>query len=345
MEILKAAGLNPLVDTRGRIINYMRLSITDRCNLRCAYCVPHVGGLEFIPHERILSYEEALRLVKIAVSFGVQKVRLTGGEPFVRKGLMGFVRGLRERFPDLILAITTNATMLRPHVAELKALGLNSLNISLDTFRPAVFRKITGTDLYPEVRMALEAALESGLRVKLNAVGLRGINDGELPDFLEFARRNPVDFRIIEYMPMGGRTKWSDDNFWPAESILDEAGNHADLTPLERLHEPANLNGPARLYSIGGGKGRFGIITPVSQHFCSSCNRLRVTSDGKLRTCLFSDREYSLRPMLRDPRITDAHIYRVFAGANQSKPLGTELLEQRARREQVIRRTMTSIGG
>lgn len=345
-----------LHDAHGRGINYLRLSVTDRCNLRCLYCAPQVEGMEFIPHEQILSYEEFLRLVRLAVSFGVKKLRLTGGEPFVRLGFMDFLRALRTEFPDLIIGITTNATALAENIDELRRLRLNSLNISLDTFKPEVFRRITGSDKFQAVFDGIRAGIEAGLTVKVNAVGLKGVNDGEIGDFIEFARRNPVDFRLIEFMPLGGRGRWTDDNFWPAGEILAEAGRFAALTPSRREDMAAipgalpsgqrpGFGGPAKLYDIKDGRGRFGIITPVSQHFCSTCNRLRITSEGKLRTCLFSDVEYDLRALLRDPAKSDADIYALIQSANSEKPLGTELLQARQRREAVIRRSMSSIGG
>lgn len=349
-------GYASLHDSHGRGINYLRLSVTDRCNLRCLYCAPQIEGMEFIPHPDILSYEEFLRLVRLAVDFGVKKVRLTGGEPFARVGFMDFLRTLRGEFPDLIIGITTNATALGENMPELKRLKLNSLNISLDSFRPEVFKSITGVDSFAAVMAGIMAGIEAGLTIKVNAVGLKGINDGEIGDFINFARKHSVDFRIIEFMPLGGRGHWSDANFWPADDILAEARRHAVLTPSLREDKaviPGGLSsgqqpgfgGPAKLYDIEGGQGRFGIITPVSQHFCSTCNRLRITSDGKLRTCLFSDTEYDLRSLLRSPSKTDADIYALINEANSVKPLGTELLKARKKRDAVIERSMSSIGG
>lgn len=345
-----------LQDSHGRGINYLRLSLTDRCNLRCLYCAPQVEGMEFIPHDQILSYEEFLRLVRLSVGFGVKKVRLTGGEPFARLGFMDFMRSLRGEFPELIIGVTTNATALLENIDELVRLKLNSLNISLDTFKPEVFKMITGSDKFRTVFDGVLAGIEAGLTVKVNAVGLKGVNDMEVKDFIAFAREHPVDFRLIEFMPLGGRGRWTDENFWPARDILAEAERHAVLRPSLREDKAAipgelpsgqrpGFGGPAKLYDIEGGRGRFGIITPVSQHFCSTCNRLRITSEGKLRTCLFSDVEYDLRALLRDPSKTDADIYELIQRANSIKPLGTELLQARKIREAVIRRSMSSIGG
>ena len=358
--MIMAEDYPPLSDAYGRRISYLRLSVTDRCNLRCLYCVPRTGKLSYLPHAAILRYEEFLRLIRLAVAFGARKVRLTGGEPFARKGFMSFVRALRREFPGLVLGVTTNATVLRRHVQELKDLGVDGLNISLDTLDPEVFFRITGQDSFAEVRAALDAALEAGLRVKINAVGLKGVNDRELPAFIRLARENPIDLRIIEYMPLGGRGLWSEAGFWPAAEILETARALADLTPAIRggralyadqaaaasgaTRETA-FTGPAKVYDIQGGHGRFGVITPVSDHFCASCNRLRITSDGQLRTCLFSDQEYDLRALLRDPETNDRDLYRFIQAANREKPMGTELLRSRSRPEAVIARRMTSIGG
>ena len=346
-----------LVDDYGRTVRYLRFSVTDRCNLRCIYCRSNVME-RCIPHEEVLRYEEMLRVVEAAVGSGVEKVRLTGGEPFARKGLMSFVEMLRRDFPAVDVRITTNATLIRPHVAALHDLGIKAVNISLDSFRPQVFAEVTGRDLLHEVRAAMDDLLAAGIRIKLNAVALRGINDGEIRSFVDFARHNPVDVRFIEFMPMGTDTRWSEANFWPAQEILAAAREVADLTPLgataaygkDGRGVPASGNdglpysGPARMYAIEGGQGRLGLITAMSNHFCGSCNRLRVTSDGFLRTCLFADKEYALRGILRHPRLGVEHVRRIMALASKGKPLGEELL--RARREvAVAAKRMVSIGG
>ena len=342
-----------LQDQRGRTVRYVRLSTTDRCNLRCLYCRSSARDC-FIPHENVLRYEEMLELMGVAVSLGVEKLRLTGGEPFARKHFVRFVAMLREAFPRLDMRITTNATMARPHVRDLAALGVRAINVSLDSFQPQTFARITGLDALHEVRAALDAFMEAGIRVKINAVGLRGVNDGEMEQFLDFARKNPVDVRFIEFMPMGASTHWTRDNFWPAADILAEARRHATLTPLifsagmqsdgHVRHSP----GPARLFSIDGGVGHFGLITPMSNHFCANCNRLRITSDGHLRTCLFDDREYALRGILRHPRPSaerKREIVRcVMREANRGKPLGAEILAARGNAAVALKH-MVSIGG
>ncbi|MDY0226554.1 MAG: GTP 3',8-cyclase MoaA [Desulfomicrobium apsheronum] len=329
-----------LIDSHGRKVSYLRLSITDRCNLRCLYCRPQ-DEWTFIPHEQILSFEEMAELVDVARQAGVEKVRLTGGEPFARKDFIPFVGRLHVKYPDLDLRITTNGTLLADRVDELREAGISCLNISLDTLQRKKFEEITKIDAYDQVRAGIDACLKGGLRVKVNVVALKGINDDELPGFVDFARDNGVDVRFIEFMPIGYQSRWSRDNYWPAEEIIAEVEK---LVPLEEVLEASRNSGPARMYGISGGSGRIGVISAVSNHFCESCNRFRVTSDGKLRTCLFSDREYDVRSILRDPEHTMQDMLDLFARANAEKPMGYRLLQEREH-NQVCDRTMTAIGG
>jgi cyclic pyranopterin phosphate synthase len=324
-------------DGYGREMRYLRLSVTDRCNLRCRYCrVDHA----FIPHAAILRYEEMERIVALAVAMGMGKVRLTGGEPFVRKGFPGFLSRLRERNPELDLRLTSNGVLLLPHVPLLREVKAH-VNLSLDSMRPERFARITGRDVLGSVLKSLEALAEAGVPFKVNAVALRGVNDDELPDFLRLARVYRVDVRFIEFMPMGGGTAWNENFYWPAGEILREARTLADLAPVP-AH--AGTDGPAVMYGIDGGPGRLGLITPLSSHFCGTCNRLRVTSDGRLRTCLFDDREYRLAPLLRYPALDDAALAEVLRRAALRKPFGSRILQNRGERA-VTRRAMTSIGG
>lgn len=332
-----------LFDQHGRRISYLRVSVTDRCNLRCAYCAPHVGEFKHIGHNAVLGYEEILRLVTVAVRLGVQKVRLTGGEPFVRSGFINFCAKLREAFPALHIAITTNGTLLAPHVSALKQLQLNTLNISLDTFSAEKFIKITSSDKFAAVYGGIMQAIDAGLRVKINTVALKSMNRQELQDFIEFAKKHPVDVRFIEHMPLGGRASWAQEDFWTAEDILMEATQFADLT-VESTGR-AQLSGPAQMYSIAGGAGRFGVISPVSQHFCALCNRLRLTAEGKLRTCLFSRKEYNLRDILRNERLNDEHILKIIIAANKCKPLGFKAVSKGLTGNSIIEKPLSSIGG
>ena len=333
------AETGALTDARGRSVSYLRLSVTDRCNLRCLYCDSRMR--HWLRHDEVLRYEEFLELMGLGLKLGIGKVRLTGGEPFARKGFMGFMEAARERFPALDLRLTTNATLVAPFAPRLAAAGVARINISLDTLNPATFARVTGQDMYDEVRRGIDACINAGIRVKLNAVAMRGVNDGELAGFLDLARRLPIDVRFIEYMPMGG-SEWRPEQVWRAADILAEARTLEELTPIARGGADA---GPAQMFAIAGGLGRFGLITPLSNHFCGSCNRLRITSGGVLRTCLFSDRVYRLRGALRHPKLGLAHVERILRLASQAKPLGFELLAARRAGQGVCSTAMSAIGG
>lgn len=329
-----------IVDSHGRVVRYMRLSVTDRCNLCCFYCRSS-DNLQSIPHEDILTYEEMLSLAKAAQAMDIQKLRLTGGEPFVRRDFLAFLGMLREECPGLDVRITTNATLLSGKVPALKHLGVKRVNISLDTMDPAKFKEITGRDMFDRVRSGIDECLRYGLKVKINAVAARGVNDDELPKFIDFARNNPVDVRFIEFMPIGCATRWKGSTSWTSAEILEAARQHATLTPLPRSHD---TDGPARVFTIDGGVGRIGLISPLTNHFCNTCNRLRITSDGKLRTCLFSDKEYNLRRVLRHPRLGLDAALKIMRLAAINKPIGHDLLRMKLE-NQVCNKVMSSIGG
>ncbi|GAB6176215.1 GTP 3',8-cyclase MoaA [Desulfobaculum senezii] len=329
-----------ITDSHGRYVSYIRLSVTDRCNLKCFYCRTDCAE-SFIDHDHILTYEEMIRLVKAAQTMQVRKLRLTGGEPFVRKDFLAFLGMLKEECPELDVRVTTNGTLLGGKIPALKHLGVQRINISLDTLNRDRFTKITGRDFHDRVMRAIEDCLHYGLTVKINAVAMKGVNDDEIGAFTRFARDYPVDVRFIEFMPIGGCSHWKREYTLPASDILDRAREEADLTPIERH---ADTDGPARLYSIDGGTGRLGVISALSDHFCDTCNRLRITSDGRLRTCLFSDKEYRLRPILRSPKLDDEALLRVMTRATLSKPLGYKLLEH-LQGNSVCSKVMSSIGG
>lgn len=333
-------NLPPLVDSHGRTVRYLRLSITDRCNLRCIYCCSNARQT-CIPHEQVLRYEEMSRMVGIMRHMGVVKVRLTGGEPFARKGCDDFLHMLHQRFPDLDLRLTTNGTLLEPHIPLLRRVGVKVVNMSLDSFDRQTFAHVTGRDELPAVLASLDKLLAAGIKVKINAVAMRGINDGQMDDFVHAARSMPIDLRFIEFMPMGNGTLWNESTFWPASQIRAEAETRASLLPVRDDLAEA---GPARMFAIEGGQGRLGFITAVSCHFCGSCNRLRITSDGNLRTCLFDDKEYALRDKLRDPAVSDAQIGQILCQACAAKPIGADLLANRSK-SAVASKQMVGIGG
>jgi cyclic pyranopterin phosphate synthase len=333
-------NVSRLVDGYGRTINYLRLSITDRCNLRCFYCGT-CENFQYIPHANILTYEECLSLIRLSHSLQVSKVRLTGGEPFVRKDFTRFLARVMQELPGLDLRVTTNGTLLQGRGGELKETGLRCLNISLDTLDREKYRRLTGRDYFPRVRKAIDDCLEAGIRVKINAVAMRGVNDSEIDDFVDFALNNPVDLRFIEFMPVGESSAWNRDLYWSTTDILAAVRDRAELVPAE---SDSQTCGPAQMYELPSGWGRIGVISPLSEHFCARCNRFRITSDGKLRTCLFSDKEYNLRALLRSPRLGMDKVLKVMLTANARKPMGYKLLED-CGDSSVCQRRMSAIGG
>ncbi len=360
-----------LTDHHGRIARYLRLSVTDRCNFRCSYCRNECDDTT-LHHDNVLRYEEMLTIVGAALRMGIEKIRLTGGEPFARKGFMDFIAKIRQQYPQVDLRITTNGSLIAPHIQQLKALGIKAINISLDSFRPATFAKITGRDMLNTVVEAIHALQKVDIGVKINAVAMRGITDVEMEDFAHFVKEHRVDMRFIEFMPMGSSTMWNDETFLAAPILLKQAQKYLDLEEMPpRPWQEAQLSahqaltnqsnnkasatdpvhaGPARMYRIKNGKGRLGIISAMSNHFCSSCNRLRVTSDGSLRTCLFADKEHDVRALLRDPNIRDTeqimeNICALFDHAIKDKPLGEALLKARQAGHAVAQKKMVNIGG
>jgi cyclic pyranopterin phosphate synthase len=279
-------------DKHGRTINYLRLSITDRCNLRCSYCMP-AEGETLCSHAEILSYEELLRIAEAAVELGVEKVRVTGGEPLVRKDVLGFldqlgsIPGLKE------MTLTTNGLLLEEQADQLRAVGVDRLNVSLDSLDPRVYTQVTrGGDL-DKVLAGLEAAERAGLGLKLNMVVMRGINDHEVEAFAAMSQERSWSIRFIEYMPTIREKAWS-DRVIPGRAILERLNQTFVLSPIAT----SRLSGPARNYRIAGAIGTIGIITPISDHFCGGCNRIRVTAQGFVKSCLLSDQALDLKPAL-----------------------------------------------
>lgn len=282
-----------LVDPYGRKISYLRLSVTDRCNLRCSYCMP-AAGVQKRGHGEILRYEELLLLARIAVALGIEKIRVTGGEPLVREGITGFLAALSGITGLRRLVLTTNGVRLEEMAAELRCAGVESLNVSVDSLRPEIFARITRGGELNKVLAGLEAAERAGFPyLKINMVVMRGVNDDELLDFALLALERPYRVRFIEYMPTIGGADWR-SLVISGEEVLTRLSRRFRLLPLAR----ESLAGPARNFRIDGGAGTVGIITPVSSHFCCDCNRIRVTSTGLAKGCLFSGIAADLKPFL-----------------------------------------------
>jgi len=283
-----------LIDSYGRRINYLRLSVTDRCNLRCRYCMP-AEGISRQRHGDMLSYEDLYRVASEAIALGIEKIRITGGEPLVRKGVVDFI-GRLSGIPGLKeLVLTTNGVLLEEMAQPLRRAGVQRLNISLDSLKAETFGGITrGGDL-ARVINGIAAAQEAGFPpVKINMVVMRGINDDELLDFADLTINKPYTVRFIEYMPTLCEEDWNSQCV-PGSEILERIGRHYPLLPLVS----AEMAGPARNFKISGAMGAIGIITPISGHFCESCNRIRVTASGLARGCLFAEGGVDLKPHLQ----------------------------------------------
>ena len=287
--------MDQLTDKHGRILSYVRISVTDRCNFRCRYCMPE-EGITWNPHSRIMKYEDILFLVETLWEMGVRKIRLTGGEPLVRKGFPAFLRELRSSFPELKIGLTTNGSLLSVYAEEIKKASLDSLNISLDTLDPEKFSYISRIG---ELSTVLEGISSfAGLKspeLKLNTVLLKGFNDEEIPELLEFSRTSGAIFRMIEFMPLDDL--WAERSFISAGQILERLSEFGNWENLGGSN--IQLNGPAQYYRNSETGQVIGIIAAVSNHFCSSCNRLRVTSMGEMRPCLFSQEGVQLLDIMK----------------------------------------------
>lgn len=287
------AARKMFVDTFGRVHTYLRISLTERCNLRCTYCMP-AEGVELSPKGHILTFEEIERLARLFVRGGVDKIRLTGGEPLVRKDVeilidrLGSIPGLRT------LAITTNGLLLPKKLRRLQSAGVNLLNISLDTLDPQRFEQITRRKGFEKVLEAIDLAIDLGYDpVKVNCVVMRGVNDDELTSFVALTESRPIEVRFIEYMPFQGNG-WNDDHFVPYGEMMERIRTKFLLD--RRVDGPTDTS---KTYKVPGSRGRVGFITSMSDDFCSTCNRLRLTADGALKVCLFGNAEVSLRDIMR----------------------------------------------
>jgi cyclic pyranopterin phosphate synthase len=321
-----------LVDSYNRIISYVRISITDRCNLRCKYCTENL--VPFIPHDEVLRYEEIIRFVRIGASLGLRKVRLTGGEPLRRKGIFHLLREINATQGIEDISLTTNGVELAAHVDELRDAGLRRINVSLDSLKRERFEYITGVDAFDRVMESIEAAIAAGLNpVKINTVIIKSFNDDEILDFAGFALERGLQVRFIEFMPFGDG--WDSSKVLTSAYLEDLIRKEYELLPAQNSHR-----GPAKMFRFPGGTGQIGFISPMSSHICSECNRIRLTPDGKLKPCLFSDAEYDVRALLRG-KTTDediADFIRKVVSAKPEKKFETGTIKK-------CQRSMRNIGG
>ena len=315
-------------DSFGRGITYLRLSVTELCNLRCRYCMPEEGVCKK-RHEEMLTQEEMLQAVRAAASLGITKLRITGGEPLVKPNIVELCRGAAATEGIREVCLTTNGTLLPQLAVPLREAGVKRLNISLDTLDAEKYRRITRLGSLEQALAGIEAALDAGFeKIKLNTVLIGGFNDDEIPALAELTRRWPVDLRFIELMPMLDDDSFGPEAFLPCSAVLER---------LPELEPAESDGGVARLYRLPGAEGRIGLISPLSAHFCSACNRIRLTADGKLKPCLHSNAEYSLKGLDYDGMVE------TLRSAILSKPSWHGALDAENRSH--AGRSMNQIGG
>lgn len=282
-------------DSLGRNINYLRISVTDRCNLRCRYCMPE-EGIEKKDHIEMLTLEEIFELVKVCADMGTDKIRITGGEPLVRKGLAGLIKKITALGSIKDIALTTNGVLLKKNAEELKESGLKRINISLDTMDEKKYEYITRGGNIKDVMEGIDAAFKVGLvPIKINTVLSKNFNENEIEEFIKLTLKDGVDVRFIELMPFGQASGFASNHYLPNTVVLER------FTELEPV-EAADKSSTAKYYKLPGAKGRVGLINPISDRFCDRCNRIRLTADGKLKPCLHSDKEIDIRGILRNSK-------------------------------------------
>ena len=334
-----------ITDLFSRTISYLRLSLTDRCNLRCLYCLSEderLNGRAKLAHSELLRYEELVRVVRAAVDLGITKVRLTGGEPLVRRQLMDFIWSLRQIAGLHDIRMTTNGVLLEKYARQLVEAGVSKINISLDSLRPERFAQITGVDCFDRVWRGIERAYAAGFStIKLNMVVMRGRNDDELLDFAKLSLIKRVQVRFIEFMPIGPASSWRQEMYVSTAEIMERLRALGELLPETR----GEAAGPARVYRLrADAPGSLGFISPISHQFCDRCNRLRLTSEGKLRSCLLHDGELDLRAVIRAGG-SDEDIRQALITAIRNKPKGHEMAERLRGRSTDCHGQMSRIGG
>jgi cyclic pyranopterin phosphate synthase len=305
-----------LRDGFGRVAQKLRISVTDRCNLRCVYCMPS-DNLKWVEKDSILSYEEITRLTAIFVSLGIDKIRVTGGEPTVRPYIKNLIESISKINGVKSISMTTNGLLLQENATELKRAGLAGVNISLDTFRRDRFKSMCGIDGLERVLASIKAVELAGLKLKINTVVIRGWNQDEVIEFAKFARDTGHTVRFIEFMPLDGTGIWKPELVVSKKEMIGMI--NTNINNLVPLHN--NISEPATLYSFADGKGTVGFIPSMTEPFCKYCDRIRITSDGRLLTCLFESMGYNLRDLLRDGK-TDSDIRRYILESIQKKPEG-----------------------
>ncbi len=308
-----------MIDSYNREINYLRVSVTDRCNLRCIYCMPK-EGVSVIGHDDILRYEEILRIIHASMKLGIMKVRVTGGEPLVRRGILVFLRELTAVEGLRDVSLTTNGILLESMADEIYKAGIRRINISLDSLNPGKYRDVTRGGSLEKVLRGIQEAFRAGFSpIKINVVAIKGFNDDEILNFARQTIDKPCQVRFIELMPMGRAEMDHEGKYLSNEAIVEEISRAFTLEPLNT--KISNLDGPAKLFKIKDARGEIGFISAMSQHICQSCNRLRLTADGHIRACLFSDNEVDLKSAIRRG-CSDSDLVNLIKIAAEAKPKG-----------------------
>ena len=329
----------PLYDNHGRPINYLRLAVTDRCNLRCFYCMP-AEGIPYLPKHQLLTYEEMERVVRVLAQMGITKVRITGGEPFVRKELMQFLRRLSAIPGIQELHLTTNGVLTGPHVAELKALGMASVNLSLDTLDRERFQQITRRDAFPQVIDCFHRLLEAGIPTKINTVVMQGQNTEDIIPLAELTRAHPVSVRFIEEMPFNGEGSHHPVLVWTHRKIVEVLeGHYPTLQRQSDAPDSTSYN-----YRIPGHQGTVGVIAAFSRTFCGTCNRIRLTAQGTLKTCLYDHGVLDVKQLLRSGA-SDATVEEAFLQAFARRAKDGFAAEQQRGDQEAATESMSTIGG
>lgn len=332
-------NLNHITDKFGRVHDYLRISLTERCNLRCFYCMPE-EGIKLREKSKFMSSEEVLSIARTFVDMGIKKIRLTGGEPLIRKDAANIIKELGKL--PVELSITTNAIIIDRFIHHLQEAGIKTVNVSLDSLNFEKINQISRRNYGKRIISNIQLLIANNLKVKVNAVIMKGVNDDELIDFINWTEKLPIDVRFIEFMPFDGN-KWNWDKKVSYKEMLEEVNNHFSEKQLIRLKD--KLNDTAKNYKIEGYMGSFGFISPVTNPFCDSCNRIRLTADGKIKNCLFSSNEIDLLSALRNnidikPLIYDSILYKKRERAGISSfidSLSEEVFQKN--------RSMTTIGG
>jgi molybdenum cofactor biosynthesis protein A len=328
-----------LFDNHGRPINYLRLAVTDRCNLRCFYCMPE-EGIHYLPKKELLTFQEIERLVTLLAGMGISKIRLTGGEPFVRTDLMDLIRSIVKIHGINDLHLTTNGILTAPHISELKSLGIASVNLSLDTLDADRFRQITRRDEFQKTRDTLDALLKHDIPVKINAVVMDGKNIEDIIPLIELTKDQPVSVRFIEEMPFNGEGSHYTSLVWTHKKIVEFIAAH--YPGLTKINDPENST--AYHYRVTGYRGDVGVIAAFSRTFCGTCNRIRITAQGVLKTCLYDDGVFNVRDRMREGS-SDEEIRKMLKDAFSNRAKDGFEAEEKRRNHVPVTESMSTIGG